>query len=245
MLSPVRRVGGLPEAARRGKWRVARFVGADGNPLRRGIDRFERAVWVLLATGFLVAAPLLAPLAGRAAAAVSIGQVRHERTWREVKATLLQRAPDHFSGYNSPQAVWVHGRWQAPNGRMLVGLMPARPGTPAGAVVPIWVDRAGRLTGGQPLTSGLLSARVVAIDILAVAALAIIALLLAALLRWLTNRRRMTCWAIEWDCIGPHWSARHLDPRGPFYPPSLTAVAADGWVQVMKFCRSEWYARDC
>ncbi len=45
---PVRRMGGLREVARRGSWRVARFVGADGNPLRRGIDRMERAVWILL-----------------------------------------------------------------------------------------------------------------------------------------------------------------------------------------------------
>jgi hypothetical protein len=198
--------------ARRGSWRFAKVIGVDGNPLRRGIDRFERAVWVLLATGFLVAAPLLVPMAGRAAASLSSGQVRHERTWREVKATLLQRAPDHFSGYGAAQAVWVHGRWQAPSGRILVGMIPAQPGTPAGAVVPIWVDRAGQLTGGQPLTGSLVSARVVAIEILAATALAIIVLLLAAFVRWLTNRRRMTYWAIEWDCFGPRWSARHLTP---------------------------------
>lgn len=231
--------------ARRGSGRVAKLVGADGNPLRRGIDRFERAMWILLAAGFLVAAPLLAPVAGRAAASISIGQLRHERTWREVRATLLQRAPDHFSGYSSAHAVWVHGRWQAPNGRILVGMIPAQPGTRAGAVVPIWVDRAGQLTGGQPLTSSLVSARVMAIEVLAVAALAIMALLLAAFVRWLTNRRRMTYWAIEWDCFGPRWSARHLASvpagatRGRFDPPSLTGLATDGWVQGMKFCRSD------
>ena len=84
-----------------------------------------------------------------------------------------------------------------------------------------------------------------AIEVLTVAALAIIALLLAAFVRWLTNRRRMTYWAVEWDCFGPRWSARHLGPTRPaatpgrFGRPSLTAVAADGWVQVMKFCRSD------
>jgi len=195
---------------RRGTRCVARYLGADGNPLWRGIDRFERAVWVLLATGFLVAAPVLVPMAGRAAASVSLGQVRQERSWREVKATLLQRAPDHFSGYSTAQNVWVHGRRQAPSGRIRVGMIPALPGTPAGAVVPIWVDRAGQLTGEQPLTGSLVSARVVAIEVLAAAALAMIALLTAAFVRWLANRRRMAYWTIEWDCIGPHWSARHL-----------------------------------
>jgi hypothetical protein len=196
--------------ARRGSRRVAKFAGADGNPLRRGIDRMERAVWILLVAGFLTAAPMLAPMAGRAAQSTSSSQVRHERSWREVKARLLQRAPDHFNGYSSSEAVWVRGRWRSPAGRVMIGMIPAEPGTPAGTAVPIWVDHDGRLTGGQPLTAGLVSAQTVAVEVLAVAGLAIFALLLVAGVRWLTNRRRMTYWTIEWDCFGPRWSARHL-----------------------------------
>jgi hypothetical protein len=206
----VRRGGGLAYATRRGSWRVAKLMGADGNPLRRGIDRLERAVWILLAAGFVASAPMLAPMAGRAAQSTGAGQVRNERSWREVKAVLLDRAPDHFGGYSSSEAVWVRGRWRSPGGQIMTGMIPAAPGTRARTAVPIWVDGSGHLTGGQPLTAGLVSARVVAIDVLAVAGLAILALLLAALVRWLTNRRRMTYWAIEWECFGPRWSARHL-----------------------------------
>lgn len=183
-------------------------MGADGNPLRRGIDRMERAVWILLAAGFLATAPLLAPMAGRAAQSTGAGQVRHERSWREVNAVLLERAPDHFGSYSSSTAVWVRGRWRSPDGQVMTGMIPAEPGTPAGAVVPIWVDHSGQLTGGQPLSAQLVSARVVAVDVLAVAGLAVLALLIAAGVRWLTNRRRMTYWAIEWDCFGPRWSTR-------------------------------------
>ena len=195
--------------ARRGSRRVVRFAGADGNPLRRGIDRMERALWILLLVGFLAAAPMLAPMAGRAAQSSTSSQVRHERSWREVRAILLQRSPDHFYGYSSSEAVWVRGRWRAPTGRVMTGMIPAEPGTPAGTSVPIWVDHDGRLTHGQPLTAGLVSARVVAVEVLAVAGLAIFALLLGAVLRWFTNRRRMTYWTIDWDCFGPRWSTRH------------------------------------
>ncbi len=207
----MRRSGGLAEAARRGSWRVAKFAGVDGNPLRRGIDRFERAVWVLIAVAFLAVTPMLAPMAGRAAQSASSGQVRSERSWRQVDAVLLKRAPDHFNnGYSSAQVVWVRGRWKSPAGHVITGMVPAQPGTPARTVVPIWVDHRGRLTGGQPVTAELVSARVAAIEVLAVVGLAGAALLTAALLRWLTNRRRMTYWTIEWDCFGPRWSARHL-----------------------------------
>jgi hypothetical protein len=205
----VRRSGGLAEVARRGSGRVAKLAGADGNPLRRGIDRMERAVWILLAVAFLTVAPTLAPMAGRAAQSASSAQVRNERSWREVDAVLLDRAPAHFSGYSSPQTVWVRGRWTSPAGRVITGMVPAQPGTAARSVVPIWVDRQGRLTGGQPVTAELVSARVAAIEVLAVAGMAAAALLVAAIVRWLTNRRRMTYWTIEWDCFGPRWSARH------------------------------------
>ena len=224
MLGSVRRAGGLADLARWGSRRAVKLVGADGNPLRRGIDRMERAVWILLAIGFLAVAPMLAPMAGRAAQSTNSGQIRQEQSWREVKAVLLERAPDHYYGYSSSEAVWVRGRWRSPAGRVMTGMIPTEPGTPSGTAVPIWVDHDGRLTGRQPVTADLISARVVAIEVLAVAGLAILALLLAAGVRWLTNRRRMTYWTIEWDSFGPRWSARHLaaagcrPPRNPRRP---------------------------
>src|SRR6185437_2459169 len=126
--------------ARRGSRRVVRFAGADGNPLRRGIDRMERALWILLLIGFLSAAPMLAPMAGWAAQSSSSGQVRNERSWREVRAVLLQRSPDHFYCYSSSEADWGRGRWRPPTGRVMTGMIPAQPGTPGGTPVPIWVE---------------------------------------------------------------------------------------------------------
>ncbi len=182
----------------------------DGNPLRRPLDRTERALFVLLALGFLVAAPVVAPMAGRFARTAGLAEVRSQQSWREVDAVLLRHAPRQFYGYNSELTIWVPGRWRAPSGVTRSGLVPTQPGMPAGADVRIWVSRAGQPTGRRPMTAGLVGVRVAAVESLAVTFLAVVALLLAWLVRWMTDRRRMTCWGIEWACFGPRWSARHL-----------------------------------
>jgi hypothetical protein len=189
--------------------RMACWAGMDGNPLRRGLDRTERVMWLLLAVAFLVAAPILAPMAGHAARSAGQTEVRTQSSWREVNAVLVRHAPQQFYGYNSQMTVWVPGRWHAPSGGDKTGLVPAKPGTPAGTAVKIWVNGAGQMTGRQPLTSSVVGVRVAAVESLAVSLLAVLALLLAWLVRWVTDRRRMTYWAIEWACFGPRWSARH------------------------------------
>jgi len=188
--------------------RIARWAGVDRNPLRRGIDQVERALWVVLVLAFVVTVSLVVPLAGRAAKSAGLDQVRQERTWREVNAVLLRHAPNQVYGYNGTGIVWVSGRWRTPSGAGRYGLVPTTVGAPAGTVVKIWVDRSGQLTGGHPLTVSLVANRVRAIETLAGIAAAIAAAILAVLARWLTNRRRMTCWGIEWACFGPRWSTR-------------------------------------
>ena len=190
--------------------RIAGWAGMDGNPLRRGLDRMERALFVLLALAFAVAAPLIAPLAGHFARAAGQAEIRAQRSWREVNAVLLRHAPPEFYGYDSEMTVWVPGRWRTPSGAPRAGLVPTQAGMPAGAEVPIWVNRAGQLTGKRPMTPTVIGVRVAAVESVAVTCLAVLALLLAWLVRWLTDRRRMAWWGIEWACFGPRWSARHL-----------------------------------
>ncbi len=188
--------------------RLIRWAGLDGNPLRRGIDRTERAAWTLLVIAFTIAAPVLVPMAGRAAKADSLRLVRLERSWRQVSAVLLKHAPRRLDSYNSALTVWVPGRWQAPAGGIKTGLVPTAPGTPAGSVVRVWVTASGQLTGTHPFTADLVGLRVVALEVLTAVGLALSTLVLAIAVRWLMNRRRMTYWAIEWACFGPRWSAR-------------------------------------
>jgi hypothetical protein len=205
MLWRVRRTGGARSALRR----AVRWAGIDGNPLRRGVDRVERAMFVLLAIAFAVAVPLLVPLAGRAAWTSSIRLVRAEQSWRQVDAVLQTRTPARSQGYDTAATLWEPARWRAPSGAMRSGLVPVEPGTPAGATTMIWVTESGRYTGIAPLTTGLITFRVVTIEVIAASGLAALALLLGVAVRWAGNRRRMAYWAIEWACFGPRWSARH------------------------------------
>jgi hypothetical protein len=190
--------------------RIAGWAGVDGNPLRRGIDRVERALWATILAAFFAAVPLVVPLAGHVAWANGMTQVKAEQSWQRVDAVLLRHAPDQMYGYNTAGTVWVSGRWRTPGGGVKHGLVPTMVGAPAGTVVPVWINRAGQLTGTRPLTYGGVTSRVVAIEVLAGVALAVAALLAAGLIRWLTNRRRMANWGFEWACIGPRWSTRRL-----------------------------------
>src|SRR6266704_4696698 len=82
----VRRTGGRsPNAAamRSLTRRIAGWIGADGNPLRRPMDRFEGAVRLILVLGFLIAGPLVAPAAGHLTHAAGLRQVRREASWRQ------------------------------------------------------------------------------------------------------------------------------------------------------------------
>lgn len=206
----VRRTGDRSSrrSARRPTRRIACWAGLDGNPLRRGIDRTERALWMLLAVAFLIAVPIVTPMAGQAARSAGLSEVRTQRSWREVSAVLVRRAPAQFYGYNSQMTVWVPGRWRAPSGARRTGLVPAQPDTAPGSVVKIWVNRDGQMTGKRPLSSSAVGVRVAAVESLAATLLAVLALLLAWLVRWCSDRRRMTYWGIEWACFGPRWSTR-------------------------------------
>ncbi len=193
---------------------MAGWAGLDGNPLRRRIDRVERGLWVILVLVFFSAAPVIVTFAGHVASTESRAQLRAERSWRQVDAVLLRRAPGRLYGYSSAMTVWAEGRWHAPEGGTRSGLVPAEPAARPGTVVRIWVNRAGQLTGRRPLTAGTVTVRIVAFEVLAVTVLAVVALLLAWSVRWLTDKRRLTYWEIEWACFGPRWSARHLAADG-------------------------------
>ncbi|HVB44036.1 MAG TPA: hypothetical protein VNF47_15215 [Streptosporangiaceae bacterium] len=198
----------LRERLRRSMRRIAGWAGVDGNPLRRRVDRLESAVWIVLVLAFLVAGPMLTPVTGRLADTDGRREVTAERAWREVTAVLLHPAPQQFYGYSSAATFWERGRWRSPSGARLTGLIPVQSGTPAGALVKIWVNRAGQVTGRRPLTAGLVTLRVVLVEVLTIAGLAVALLAFAGMLRWLLNRRRMAYWAMEWSCFGPRWSSK-------------------------------------
>jgi hypothetical protein len=188
--------------------RITRWIGADRNPLRRPIDRFESAVRVVLVLAFLISAPMLAPAARHLAEEAGVQQVHREASWRQVRAVLSRSAPPQFYGYGRLATFWIPGRWQAPSGASRQGMVPARAGDAAGGRVRIWVDWAGQVMNRHPMTIGMIKVRSVLIEFGSVVALALVLLLLAGLTRLMLNRRRMLIWGIEWACFGPRWSTR-------------------------------------
>jgi len=162
----------------------------------------------VLAAGFLVAAPLLAPVTGSMAHADAMREVRQDTSWRQVSAVLLRSAPQQYYGYGAMTTFWVPARWTAPDGAVRTAEVQARNGAAAGSTVQVWVNRAGRLTGRQPMTTGLVRVRTALVEFLTVIALGLLAATLAVLLRIGMNRRRMRYWAVEWACFGPRWTSK-------------------------------------
>ncbi|HEX6931952.1 MAG TPA: hypothetical protein VF162_07410 [Streptosporangiaceae bacterium] len=188
--------------------RIRRWIGADGNPLRRPIDRFENGVRIALVLAFVTGAAMLAPATRHLAEAAGVQEVHSEASWRQVPAVLQRSAPQQLYGYGSMANFWVPGTWRAPSGQAKRGMVPARAGEPAGSTVRIWVDSAGRVMNRHPMTLGSVRVRSVLLEIGSVVGLGLVLLILAFVTRLMLNRRRLMHWGIEWACFGPRWSTR-------------------------------------
>lgn len=158
---------------------LARALGLDRNPLRRRIDRVQRGLFIVLTVLFLVAAPLLATVAGHWTRAAGIRGLDTERAW-------------------------VMAPRSAPDVRARTGVVPVGPAAAAGSSTREWVNRAGSPTRA-PLQAGLLRENVALAECLTVYALAIVAFLIARAGRILLDRCRLAAWEEEWRSIGPRW----------------------------------------
>jgi hypothetical protein len=174
----------------------------DRNPLRRRCDRAEAALVTVLVAVFVAGAPLLALAAGRQAQDGGPHTGNAQPTgWHQVPAVLRTSTIRRFAP--SPAPAWA--RWAAPGGVPHTGRVLAPAGLAAGAVVPVWVDAAGRLAG-PPAQPAQHDSRALADGLVAV-------LILAELL-WgaglaacgVADRRRLAAWDAEWRAIGPKWS---------------------------------------
>ncbi len=190
--------------------RLARRMGLGRNPLRRRTDRIEAWVSAGLLAVFLIGAPLSSVAVGRWMQHQGLSEQRAQQSWHQVPAVLLHAAPPmpafefRLAWENTAQ---VPARWRGPGGQYRFGEVQAPTGSPAGQVVLVWVDGAGR-AAGPPLAGSELTRRVLGAEALAPVALAGLLSGLACAVRWLLNRRRMADWAADWASIGPGWT-RH------------------------------------
>jgi hypothetical protein len=189
---------------------LARRMGVDANPLRRGCDRAEAWLRLGLVLVFLIASPLAAFGLGHLTNDASIRAARAEAANEQQVAAVLLHRVSHNSDdplYSTSELAWAQARWTAPDGRRRVGEVPAAVGSRAGRKVPIWVNDVGQLVY-PPIGQGQIASRVIAVVALTPAILAIILLGVGWVIRRLLDRRRMAGWATEWSAVEPLWTKR-------------------------------------
>jgi hypothetical protein len=186
--------------------RVARRLGFDHNPLRRRLDLIDGWLVPTAIAAFVALGPLLAGGAGLWVHADNAAAQRAQRSWHEVRAVVLQPVPGPaMSGSGSASwLVWTPARWTA-DGRIRTGNVPVPAGTSQDAVVPVWLNRAGRVQA-PPLTTAAARDRIVVAALFALASLAVLLTIVAAAARWLLDRRRLAGWEAAWRSVGPQWS---------------------------------------
>jgi len=188
--------------------RMARWLGFDRNPLRRGTDRVEAVLRLVLIVLLVAVIPAAAVVAGRWADHQALHRAQLERaTDRLVTAVLLENAP--ASGvpdpYTSVQTAWVRARWQPPGQPPRAGEVLAVAGARRGSTVRTWIDRSGAVTA--PAADHRVVVGYVFLAVMVTCELSWLVLLAAAVLvRRALNRRRLNAWEAEWRASGPLWS---------------------------------------
>jgi len=188
--------------------RLARWLGFDRNPLRRGTDRIEAALRLVMMIMLVAAVPAAAVLVGQQADHVALNRAHAQRaTDHLVNAVLLEQAPATGipDPYTSMQTTWVLARWQPPGLPPRTGEVLAPVGAAKGSTVRTWIGPSGAVTD-PPLDHR---------DIVGDVCIAVVAtclgswlVLLAsnALARRALDRRRLSAWDAEWRASGPLWS---------------------------------------
>jgi hypothetical protein len=190
--------------------RLARWLGFDRNPLRRGTDRVEGVLRLVMIIVVVAAVPAAAVAAGRWADHYARHRAQAQMaTDHQVTAVLLQDAPAIGipDPYTSVQTAWVPARWQPPGQPPRTGEVLALVGARKGSTVRTWIDRSGAITD-PPLDRHVIVGDVWFAVMATLLVSGLLLLAAAALARRMLDHRRLRAWEAEWRTSGPLWS-RH------------------------------------
>jgi hypothetical protein len=193
-----------------GRWTASlgRRLGLDGNPLRRGTDRAEAWIRIVLVLAFLIGAPLAGWGAGRWAESVAPTAAHAQLAGEHrARATLLAGVPISSAYYSGVGLGWVKARWTVPGGSVRTGYVQAWVGSRAGSTVPVWLDRSGELIA-PPLPRSQIQGWVLMMTVLAAAVLALLLLAAMGLLGRVLERQRLASWEQAWSAVEPQWTRR-------------------------------------
>jgi hypothetical protein len=191
--------------------RLARWLGFDRNPLRRGTDRIEAALRLVLMIMLVAAVPAAAVVAGQRADHAALNRAHAQQAAdHRVNAVLIQQAPPTGSPdpYTSVQTAWALARWQPPGLPPRTGEVLATAGAPKGSTVRTWIDASGGVTD-PPLDHREITGDVCIAVIATCLVSGLVLLALSALVRRVLDRRRLSAWDAEWRASGPLWSGHH------------------------------------
>ena len=188
--------------------RLARWLGIDRNPLRRGIDRVEAALRLVMILLAVVAVPAAAVAAGRWADHYGLHQAQAQRAANhQVTAVLLEDAPAAGlpNPYTNVRTSWVSARYQPPGQPPRTGEVLAMTGALKGSTVRTWIDPSGAVTD-PPLSHRIIVGNVW-VAVMSTCLMSWLLLLAAGVLvRRVLDRRRLRAWEAEWRASGPLWS---------------------------------------
>jgi len=187
---------------------LARWAGLDRNPLRRGTDRAEAWIRVILVLAFLIGAPMACWGAGHWAGAVAPTAARARQAGEHrVQATLLRGVPGSSDSFTELNLSWVKARWPVPGGAVRTGYVQAPAGSRAGRTEQVWLGRSGWPTAA-PWPRGQVQGWVLMMAILAPAMLALVLLAVMGVIGHILDRRRLASWQQAWAAVGPQWTQR-------------------------------------
>jgi hypothetical protein len=190
--------------------RLARWLGIDRNPLRRGTDRIEATLRLVMMIMLATAVPAAAVLAGQQADHLALNRAHAQQvTDHLVNAVLLEQAPATGipDPYTAVQTTWVLARWQPPGQPPRTGEVLALVGARKGSTARTWIAPSGAVTA-PPLDHRDIAGDV-CIAVVATCLVSWLVLLAAgALARRALDRRRLNAWEAEWRASGPLWSGR-------------------------------------
>lgn len=190
--------------------RLARWLGWDRNPLRRGTDRIEATSRLVTLILLVVAVPIVAVAAGRQADHLALRDAQAQRAADHlVNAVVLENAPPTGipDPYTSVQTTWVLARWQPPGQPPRTGQVLAVAGAPKGSTVAVWIGPSGAVTTPPPDHRDVVGDVWVAVMVTCLVSLAVL-LGSAGLVRRVLDRRRLRAWEAEWRALGPLWRGR-------------------------------------
>jgi hypothetical protein len=175
------------------------------NELRRGSDRVEGVVVLLLLAAFLGAIAGAVVLGGHIYHAQRAAAAR----LRPSVAVLTESGP-----YNTglSEAGQASARWKAPDGRQQSGVLttittPGITDQPSGARIQVWLTPSGEPVS-QPSGPAEVVFTAIVISISAACGAGTLLMGTYGLARLLLDRRRLADWESAWELTGPRWTPR-------------------------------------